>query len=401
MCTIPKAMQDYRDRHPIQVLNSMNPSRENQPVYSVHQDPQSASEILVIIDSGVEQAEVLLQGMIPPAQAVILNPDQDGVTQITQLLKQNPTVSSLHIISHGSPGSLQLGNSQLSLDTLRKYAEQLQNWFKVPLSKGDLGGSLLLYGCNVAAGDAGTEFIEKLHRLTGAEIAASATRTGNSSLGGDWQLEVTTHDFVAELAVTPAVQESYSGVFPAAIDDIAVVGNTDGEDNSYTLNGIDYTFKVEVDGANNLQIQSFTLAGGEEYLAGEILNNFELRRVDNAAVTGERQLIWFEQAPGSTETDVQLRPSFVNTMEEALFGDIVNRGTDNLFDNFDNDQGNFNNIERVDYISTAGLTVPVVPANQGFLILERNGNDPFNIAAITALDANGDPSTFGNLVSPD
>ncbi|MEG4219819.1 DUF4347 domain-containing protein [Microcoleus sp. Pol12A6] len=33
--------------------------------------------------------------------------------------------------------------------------------------------NLLLYGCNVAAGDAGEEFITRLHKLTGAQIAAT------------------------------------------------------------------------------------------------------------------------------------------------------------------------------------------------------------------------------------
>ncbi|MDE5107472.1 MAG: DUF4347 domain-containing protein, partial [Trichodesmium sp. St17_bin3_1_1] len=41
-----------------------------------------------------------------------------------------------------------------------------------------------------AAGDSGAEFIEKLHQLTGANIAASARLTGNVALGGDWELEV-------------------------------------------------------------------------------------------------------------------------------------------------------------------------------------------------------------------
>ena len=50
--------------------------------------------------------------------------------------------------------------------------------------------NLLLYGCNVAAGDGGAEFLEKLHRLTGANIAATARPTGNVALGGDWELEV-------------------------------------------------------------------------------------------------------------------------------------------------------------------------------------------------------------------
>ncbi|MGB3403130.1 MAG: DUF4347 domain-containing protein, partial [Microcoleaceae cyanobacterium] len=370
----------------------MNSFKNHQVAYSINPSIQSQSGILVIIDSAVEDADFLRQGIVPQAQTITLNSHQDGIVQIHEALQQNRGISSLHIISHGAPGSLQLGNTNLSLDTLGKYATYLQNWSLQ---------SLLLYGCNVAAGDAGAEFIEKLHRLTSAEIAASANPTGNSTLGGDWQLEVTTNNFNVELAVTPQTQAAYSGVFATPIDDIEVeVINLGGTGNQYTLNGVDYTFRVDADGGNNLQIQSFTINGNEVYLAGDVLDNFELRRNNNPQVTGERQLVWFEEAPGSTDNNVQLRSSFVNTMEDALFGDIVNRGTDNIFDNFQNGEGNFNNIERVDYISNAGITVPADPTTQGFLILERGGNDAFGIAPITELTG-GLPSAFGALVEVD
>ena len=77
----------------------------------------------------------------------------DGIKQITKTLEQYPHLSSLHIVAHGKPGCLYLGKSQLSLDTLESYTQDLKTWF----SK-----SLFLYGCQVAAGDAGAEFITKL-----------------------------------------------------------------------------------------------------------------------------------------------------------------------------------------------------------------------------------------------
>ena len=66
--------------------------------------------------------------------------------QIDQILQQYPGQKTVHIISHGAPGCLYLGNTQLSLDTLQQYTPQLQQW--------DID-RLLLYGCHVAAGDAG------------------------------------------------------------------------------------------------------------------------------------------------------------------------------------------------------------------------------------------------------
>ncbi|OYD89443.1 hypothetical protein CDG77_18920 [Nostoc sp. 'Peltigera membranacea cyanobiont' 213] len=62
------------------------------------------------------------------------------------------------------------------LSTLQCYTQELQTWS----SHLCVSPSLLLSGCNVAAGDAGEEFIQKLHKLTTASIAASGNLTGNA-----------------------------------------------------------------------------------------------------------------------------------------------------------------------------------------------------------------------------
>ncbi len=137
---------------------------------------------------------------------IIIDPQTDGIESITRVL-QGDRYDRVHIISHGAPGCLNLGNSQLSLDTIDTYAPLITTWFDSK-AKGDL----LLYGCNFAAGDAGAESIAKLQQLTGVDIAASATPTGNSVLGGNWELEVTTCNRNFSLAVTEIGQKTYSGV---------------------------------------------------------------------------------------------------------------------------------------------------------------------------------------------
>ncbi|MFM6152147.1 MAG: DUF4347 domain-containing protein, partial [Sphaerospermopsis kisseleviana] len=140
---------------------------------------------------------------------IALNPNQDGIKQVTAVLRQHPEITTIHIVSHGAPGCLYLGNSQLNLDNTSKYADLLQHW----QSK-----SILLYGCNVAAGDAGEEFIRKLHQITKANISASATKTGNTALGGNWELEVnipvTEGKKSVALAFCPDVLAAYSGILP-------------------------------------------------------------------------------------------------------------------------------------------------------------------------------------------
>lgn len=161
---------------------------------------------LVFIDAGVEDYQFLANGVVREAKAFILDSQRDGVKQISQILQDYPDVESIHLVSHGSPGSIQLGNTYLSLDTLDRYRSKLQSW----LAKAK---SLLIYGCNVAAEDAGEELIDKLHRLTGANIAASTTKTGNSALGGDWNLEIATGNLKkADLVFNSQVTQEFPSV---------------------------------------------------------------------------------------------------------------------------------------------------------------------------------------------
>ena len=89
---------------------------------------QQATPILVIFDPRVDDLSTLLDGLEPGIEAYILNPAEDGIAQISQILAQHP-VSSLTLVAHGFPGGLQLGSGTLELGNLHRYAEQLQTWF--------------------------------------------------------------------------------------------------------------------------------------------------------------------------------------------------------------------------------------------------------------------------------
>ncbi|GAB1543661.1 hypothetical protein NUACC21_63370 [Scytonema sp. NUACC21] len=172
---------------------------------------------ILFVDPSVSHYKILLKHLVAGIEAIVLDPERDGVAQITQVLSHHHEVKSVHIVSHGSSGTLYLGNSELSLRTLELYAEQLKNWFspspEVPFSPSP---SLFLYGCHVAAGDAGTEFIAKLHQLTGANIAASTNLTGHALLGGDWTLEAKIGNISTQgLAFSTEVAAVYPSVLNA------------------------------------------------------------------------------------------------------------------------------------------------------------------------------------------
>ena len=84
---------------------------------------------------------------------------------------------------------LRLGNvAAINQSSLAAYGSQLSQWSDSLSS----GADLLLYGCDVAKGERGMQFIGELSRLTGADVAASDDLTGAAALGGDWELEVAT-----------------------------------------------------------------------------------------------------------------------------------------------------------------------------------------------------------------
>lgn len=162
----------------------------------------SRSTTLVFIDASIDDYQHLVSGVIPTANVFVIEPTQDGVEQISQVLRQYPTVDAVHIVSHGAPGCLYLGNTQLSLDTLDHYAHNLRQWSVT---------NLLLYGCRVAAGDAGSEFVEKLHTLTGASIASSAVLVGSTTQCRNWNLEVAIGQTIHTVAFQPETLNLYAG----------------------------------------------------------------------------------------------------------------------------------------------------------------------------------------------
>uniref|UniRef100_Q3AQB0 VCBS n=1 Tax=Chlorobium chlorochromatii (strain CaD3) TaxID=340177 RepID=Q3AQB0_CHLCH len=141
---------------------------------------------LFIFDASVSNVATLASALPANSDYFVLDSTRDGLGQMADVLAGQTDIDALHIFSHGSAGLLRLGNSSLSLANLNNY--------ELPLSQ--IGSSLspssdiLLYGCNVGAGDDGQQFVATLAELTGADVAASADVTGSAALGGDWELEV-------------------------------------------------------------------------------------------------------------------------------------------------------------------------------------------------------------------
>ncbi|MFD2110465.1 DUF4347 domain-containing protein, partial [Thiorhodococcus fuscus] len=145
----------------------------------------AAPKTLIVVDSRVPDFQAVIAALDPDAEVLILDPGLDGVSQIAQMLEGRSDLDALHIVSHGDAGVLLLGNGALHGGNLDDYAESLAAIGSALSADGDI----LLYGCDVGAGETGQAFLAGLARVTGADIAASDDDTGSD---GDWDLEVVT-----------------------------------------------------------------------------------------------------------------------------------------------------------------------------------------------------------------
>ena len=174
---------------------------------------QVSGSAIAFIDSQVKDYQSLMAGVKTGTEVVVLDGKKDAIAQITEVLGLRSNIDSIHIVSHGAPGSLQLGDGSLSLDDLECDRNSLQQWFSpVTDSISKNRPEILLYGCEVAAGETGLVFVKRLSELTGASVAASKNLTGSVAKGGDWELEVTTGKIETPLVFEPEVLANYEYV---------------------------------------------------------------------------------------------------------------------------------------------------------------------------------------------
>ncbi|VXD20807.1 hypothetical protein PL8927_70020 [Planktothrix serta PCC 8927] len=140
--------------------------------------------ILLIIDSSVPNIPQLLDAMGEDVDFIILSKNEDGIQQITNILSGYKNLKAVHLLTHGSSGTLHLGNTTLNANNIEKYAPQLKTWRQTFTENTDV----LIYSCELASDNGG--FLSRLHNYLGVNLAASRQKVGYTPLGGSWNLDV-------------------------------------------------------------------------------------------------------------------------------------------------------------------------------------------------------------------
>ncbi len=237
----PQAVQPASDRNPVDNTSAKDgktfgeelqekDASNTSKLQEFHEFTPAPKEI-VFIDSRVKDAQTLLQGMSPSVEVYFIDAKSDGISQIDKVLNNEKSpVAAIHILSHGSSGALELGDSVLNTQTLRnQYASDIASWNSHLTSD----ANILLYGCGVAEGNIGRQFVSNLAEVSGANIAASIDATGSTYQHANWSLEYSTGDisYNAEQIFSAEALNDFYTVFAKPVVDLNGLTNLTVSDN--------------------------------------------------------------------------------------------------------------------------------------------------------------------------
>lgn len=161
-----------------------------------------------------------------------------------------------------------------------------------------------------------------------------------------------------------------------------------------------FTINYGSSAANDINsITTFT-TGGNTYIPITAPSaQLKVRRAPNATINNQRAFMtsWKKCSSyppnGSISGTFNIESPKVGTMEEAMATNSINFGYDNVFNNLATSP-HYGNVERLDYIVPAGFVATNSPNKAGFAVFDRGVGDDFKIAAITSVDASGNPTGY-------
>lgn len=157
---------------------------------------------LVFIDGGISNLDEMIKALPSEAKYFVLDSNVNSLIQLSEICARFREIDAIHIISHGESGGVNLGNVVLDSESIAGYNKELE---KIGMALSP-SGDIFIYGCNVAYGNVGRDFVYRLSNLTQADVAASVDQSGGDS--GNWILE----SIVGEVNSESFNLETYPGV---------------------------------------------------------------------------------------------------------------------------------------------------------------------------------------------
>src|SRR3546814_11628309 len=106
----------------------------------------------------------------------------DVLAFLLETLAQYEQLHAVHLFSHAHAGELLLGNTPVDGSTLKSHSE----FARVVNGAIKTGGDLLLYGCELAKGEAGDELLEIIKSNTHRSEERRVGKEGVSTCRSRW-----------------------------------------------------------------------------------------------------------------------------------------------------------------------------------------------------------------------
>ncbi|MDD3154694.1 MAG: DUF4347 domain-containing protein, partial [Victivallaceae bacterium] len=137
---------------------------------------------VVFINESVLDIDQIIAGLDANAEYCVLS-NENAMSEVLDFLDGRTDIDSIHFITHGNDGEFYLG-TQARVDA--DFVEANKEFFTALGDSLSEDGDIMIYGCNVAASEAGREMLGAIAELTDSDVAASTDRTG---FYGNWTLE--------------------------------------------------------------------------------------------------------------------------------------------------------------------------------------------------------------------
>jgi len=208
---------------------------ENSDITGTHLASEPEEDIngsleIIFLNDDIEGFQELAEDLAKRdnSELIILSSTNDGLSQISAALDTADDIKALHFFTHANDSSVKIGGTWINSSTLEQHQDSVSSWGE-HLTQ---GGDILFYGCDLAASNDGTDLLQEISDLTGADVAASDDATGHQSMGGNWVLEYSSGEIETELAVSPTLQSEWLQILAeetiADTFDTASYSNSDG-----------------------------------------------------------------------------------------------------------------------------------------------------------------------------
>ncbi|XOB61216.1 DUF4347 domain-containing protein [Campylobacterota bacterium DY0563] len=324
---------------------------------------KNISNHLTVIDTSIEDWQILAKS-VNKGSVLLLQKGDNVLDSILAELKKLNSVESLNIISHGSSGELHILSKRISKETLQKNKAKWEE-LGTYLSK---DGDINLFGCNIAKGDEGKEFLSTIAKYTDADVAASINPTGNNkSLGADWELE----EIIGTVDKNQIFAQSDINQFNSVLAYSGTIDSNDGFTSTYSTANKEAT----------LDIGSYKIfaKGVESYVNYQYVGNF----IFGGGSSNSKIYLYFKTDPAGGASIFDVSQIIIGGN-----GSGCSRGSSSTNITITSDKGDISSTKSIDanyWASTTKQTFDLSSFTSGISKLTISGTNGVNCTAIESI----------------